>query len=174
MDLVCWNLETFFVLDSFSTVDELLIPIIENHLKDLQKQTFSSVRGRNGFSRIRSLATIAETSRKEKRREEYEKQSDRNPSPIMSLQLEDEREYYTEFPNFSRKNSSCSILSSINQKDDSIFEMEMDEFKVPSTPTKLSKTWRKVSRSESVASSNKSSPCVSPWLAASTQEKYIL
>lgn len=171
MELVCSNLETFFMHDSFSNVDETLIPFIENHLKELQKQTFSAVRGPNGFSRIRALAIATETARKEKRREEYVKQKDKDHSPIMNLQLDDEQEYYTEFPNFSRKNSSCSIMNTLNQKDDSIFEMEMEEFKVPSTPTKSSKTWRKISISESVASSNKSSPCVSPWLSATPQEK---
>jgi hypothetical protein len=47
----------------------------------------------------------------------------------------------------------------------------MEEIKVSSTETK-SKSWRKVSVTESGPSSQRSSPSMSPWLASTVQEKY--
>jgi hypothetical protein len=164
-------LETFFERDTFSVVDQSLIPLVENHLKALQTENFTFLRGPDGYSRIKRLALAEAERRKEKKREEYFKRQDPGYSPLESLDLNDDLEYFTQVPQRSRKNSDKSLTCITTAKDDSIFEMEMEEIKISSTPTK-SKSWRKVSLTESGPSSHRSSPSMSPWLSSNVQEKY--
>jgi hypothetical protein len=167
--IVCWNLETFFERNTFSTVDQSLIPIVESHLKELQTKTFSVLRGPDGYSRIKTLAIMAETERKEKKREEYlRQQDDPEYSPIMRLNLDVEVEYYTEIPQRPPKNSIGALQCTC--KDDVIFEMEIDEVKPLQILTRA-KSVKKLSLTESGPSSVRSSPSLSPWPSSPVQEK---
>ena len=166
-------METYFELGTLSNVDIKMVSLVENHLKEVQRQTFSASRGPNGFCRIKGLAIVAETKRKEKRREDFIMQKDDQSSISTVNSNEDLVEYFTEIPNAARKNNGRSLIIP-SLKDDTIFDMEMEEIKSPKTPTKSLKTWRKISFSESIASSSKTSPSLNsptPWLSSSTGEK---
>ena len=107
--------------------------------------------------------------RKEKKREEYLSHT-LIESPILGIHETEEVEYFTEKPQL--RISDSKINSPIVNKDEPIFEMDLDESW--SKPTK-SKSWKKLNFAD-IQSPTRKSPSLKysvPWIAT-PNEMYLV